>query len=44
MVPVARKYEQELLDSGVITEEELKTMQENIRSQLESAYVKSKTH
>ena len=43
MTPVARKYEQQLLASGVINQNKLAEMKSFINKNLEEAYDKSKT-
>jgi len=43
MQPVAREYEAQLLQEGVLTEEELAAMKTQIATDLEAAYVRSKT-
>ena len=43
MTPVARKYEQQLLASGVVNQNKLAEMKSFINRNLEEAYAKSKT-
>jgi 2-oxoglutarate dehydrogenase complex dehydrogenase (E1) component-like enzyme len=43
MTPVARIYEKQLLDSGVMTAEKLVSMKKSINDILEDCYTKSKT-
>jgi len=43
MTPVARIYEQQLLDEGVLTKEKLAEIREFANGILEDAYAKSKT-
>jgi 2-oxoglutarate dehydrogenase complex dehydrogenase (E1) component-like enzyme len=43
MTPVARKYEQELLDAGTIDTTKLAAMKKLIRDEMEAEYVKSKS-
>lgn len=42
MTPVARIYENELIQKGVLTEETVQKMKDNIKTQLEKAYAESK--
>lgn len=42
MTPVARIYEKQLLDTGVITNEKLDSMKKFINDNLEASYAKSK--
>ena len=44
MTPVARIYEQELLDNGTVDHATIERMKKRIVASLEEAYVKSKTH
>ena len=44
MVPVAQKYEQELVERGVITQDKAQEMKDAICNRLEAAYHKSKDH
>jgi 2-oxoglutarate dehydrogenase E1 component len=44
MTPVARIYEQELLDNGTVDHETIARMKSRIIASLEEGYVKSKTH
>ena len=43
MTPVARKYEQQLLEAGTIDAAKLADMKKVIRDEMESEYVKSKS-
>lgn len=43
MTPVARIYEQQLLEQGVIDATKLAAMKKTIRDEMESEYVKSKS-
>jgi hypothetical protein len=43
MTPVARIYEAELLNGGHLSADEITAFKEDAVSQLEAAYVKSKT-
>jgi 2-oxoglutarate dehydrogenase E1 component len=44
MTPVARIYEQQLLDNGTVDHATIERMKKKILTSLEDAYVKSKTH
>ena len=44
MEPVARKYENQLIEQGVVTEKKVKEMKEFIHNTFEAAYMKSKGH
>lgn len=44
MTPVARIYEQQLLDEGTVDHATIERMKKKINDSLEDAYVKSKTH
>mmetsp|Transcript_24212 Transcript_24212/g.37293 ORF Transcript_24212/g.37293 Transcript_24212/m.37293 type:complete len:216 (-) Transcript_24212:1264-1911(-) len=44
MTPVARIYEQQLIDQGIVTPEECTEMRESIKNRLESSYNNSKDH
>lgn len=44
MKPVADKYEAQLIEEGVLTQEESDKMKERIRAELERAYEASKNH
>ena len=43
MTPVARLYERQLIDEGVLTLDECNQMRQNIINEMEEAYKKSKT-
>jgi 2-oxoglutarate dehydrogenase complex dehydrogenase (E1) component-like enzyme len=44
MTPVARLYEQELLDNGTTNPEQVARMKKKINDKLEDSYQKSKTY
>jgi 2-oxoglutarate dehydrogenase E1 component len=44
MVPVARIYEQELLDNGTVDQETIDKMKKKIVTSLENSYIKSKDY
>ena len=44
MIPVAQKYENELVQNGTITEEQVKKMKDKIVGELNKAYEASKSH
>jgi 2-oxoglutarate dehydrogenase E1 component len=44
MTPVARLYEQELIEKGVVDHATVEKFKKRINDKLEDAYVKSKTH
>jgi len=44
MTPVIKKYEKELIEDGVLTQDEWNNMKNNIKDRLNDAYVKSKDY
>jgi polyhydroxyalkanoate synthesis regulator phasin len=44
MVPSVDKYQQQLIDEGVLTQEQAANMKQEVMGKFEEAYNKSKSH